>query len=40
MALEKVAEFVDEKTGGTHAAQIEKGREFADEHIGRDGHRR
>jgi hypothetical protein len=40
VALEKVAEFLDDRTGGTHAAQIEKGREFADQHIGRDEHRR
>jgi hypothetical protein len=32
--FEKAAEFLDEKTGGKHAAQIEKGREFADEHVG------
>jgi hypothetical protein len=36
-ALDKVAEFLDEKTGGKHASQIEKGREFADDHIGREG---
>ena len=40
VALEKVAEFLDDRTGGTHAAQIEKGRKFADQHIGRDEHHR
>jgi len=35
--LDKVADVVDERTGGKHAAQIQKGRDVADEHIGRDG---
>jgi hypothetical protein len=42
-AFDKAAEFLDDKTGGKHTEQIEKGREFADEHVGRtDGgdHRR
>jgi MT0933-like antitoxin protein len=41
--FDKAAEFLDEKTGGKHAAQIDKGRDFADEHVGRtdgDEHRR
>ena len=37
-ALDKAAEFLDERTGGKHAEQIAKGRDFADEHIGpKDG---
>jgi hypothetical protein len=32
--FEKAADFLDQKTGGKHSAQIEKGREFADEHVG------
>jgi antitoxin protein of toxin-antitoxin system len=32
--LEKGEQILDEKTGGTHDAQIEKGRQFADDHIG------
>jgi hypothetical protein len=38
--LDKAADFLDERTGGKHAAQIEKGRDMADEHIGRDGETR
>jgi MT0933-like antitoxin protein len=33
--FDKAAEFLDEKTGGKHTAQIEKGRDVADEHVGR-----
>jgi hypothetical protein len=33
--FDKAAEFLDEKTGGKHAAQIAKGHDFADEHVGR-----
>ncbi len=33
-ALDKAEQILDERTGGTHDAQIAKGREFADEHIG------
>jgi hypothetical protein len=33
--FDKAAEFLDEKTGGKHAAQIDKGRDFADDHVGR-----
>ena len=35
--LDKVADFADQRTGGKHAAQIEKGRDLADERIGREG---
>jgi hypothetical protein len=34
--FDKAAEFLDEKTGGKHSAQIEKGRDFADDHVGRE----
>jgi hypothetical protein len=33
--LDKAAEFLDDKTGGTHAAQIDKGRDLADDRVGR-----
>ena len=33
-ALEKAAQFADEKTGGQHDQQIDKARDQADEHIG------
>ncbi|MGY1619298.1 antitoxin [Geodermatophilus sp. SYSU D00691] len=33
--LDKAAAFLDEKTGGKHADQIAKAREFADEHVGK-----
>ena len=36
-ALDKADEFADEKTGGTHGAQIDKGRDLADDRIGRPG---
>lgn len=35
-ALEKAEQFADEKTGGKYDQQIDKGRDLADEHIGRD----
>jgi hypothetical protein len=34
-ALEKAAQFAEERTGGKHDAQIEKAEQFADEHVGR-----
>ena len=34
-ALDKAAEIADQRTGGTHDAQIDKARDLADEHIGR-----
>jgi hypothetical protein len=34
--LEKATHVADEKTGGTHGAQIEQGREQADKRIGRE----
>ena len=34
-ALDKAEQFADEKTGGTYDHQIDKGRDLADEHIGR-----
>jgi hypothetical protein len=33
-ALDKAAQFADERTGGTHDAQIDKVRDAADEHVG------
>ncbi|HEV7212430.1 MAG TPA: antitoxin [Blastococcus sp.] len=36
-ALDKAAEFADEKTGGTYDEQIDKGRDAADDRIGRSG---
>jgi hypothetical protein len=36
-ALDKAAQFADEKTGGQHDQQIDKAREMADEHIGQQG---
>ena len=36
-ALDRGAQFADQKTGGEHAAQIDKGRDLADERIGRPG---
>jgi hypothetical protein len=33
-ALDKADQFLDEKTGGKHADQLDKGRQVADEHIG------
>jgi hypothetical protein len=33
-ALDKAAQFADERTGGSHADQIEKGRDMADQRIG------
>jgi MT0933-like antitoxin protein len=38
--LDKAAGFLDQRTGGKHAEQIEKGRDLADERIGRDGETR
>jgi MT0933-like antitoxin protein len=37
--LEKAEKILDEKTGGKYDAQLEKGRQFADDHIG-DEHTR
>ncbi|SFL00380.1 antitoxin [Geodermatophilus ruber] len=34
-ALDKAAQFADEKTGGTHGQHIDKGRDLADERVGR-----
>jgi MT0933-like antitoxin protein len=36
-ALDKAGQVADEKTGGTHDAQIDKGRDFADDRIGQPG---
>ena len=36
-ALDKAAEFADEKTGGKYDEQIDKGRDAADERIGESG---
>jgi hypothetical protein len=36
-ALDKGEQLADQKTGGQHAAQIDKGRDAADERIGRPG---
>jgi hypothetical protein len=33
-ALDKAAEFADQKTGGQHDQQIDKARDMADEHVG------
>jgi hypothetical protein len=35
-ALDKAAEFADDKSGGKFDNQIDKGRDAADERIGRD----
>jgi hypothetical protein len=32
--LDKVEQFVDEKTGGKYDQQTDKARDFADEHLG------
>jgi hypothetical protein len=32
--LDRAEQFADQKTGGQHAAQIDKGRDLADERIG------
>ena len=37
--LDKVADLVDKKTGGTHDAQIQKARDAADARIGTEGTR-
>ena len=37
--LEKAEQFLDQKTGGKYDAQLDKGRQFADDHIG-DEHSR
>ena len=36
-ALDKGEQFADQKTGGKHASQIDKGRDLADERIGQPG---
>ena len=36
-ALDKAGQVADEKTGGTHDAQIDKGRDFADDRLGTPG---
>jgi hypothetical protein len=36
-ALDKGEEFAEQKTGGQHDSQIEKGRDLADERIGQPG---
>ena len=36
-ALDKAGQVADEKTGGTHGAQIDKGRDLADDRIGQPG---
>ena len=33
-ALDKAEQFADQRTGGTHDAQIDKVRDVADQHIG------
>jgi hypothetical protein len=35
--LDKAEQFADQKTGGQHASQIDKGRDLADERIGQPG---
>ena len=32
--LDKAEQFADQRTGGTHDAQVDKAREMADQHIG------
>ena len=34
--LDKAGQFADQKTGGTHDAQIDKGRDLADGKIGNE----
>jgi hypothetical protein len=36
-ALDKAGQAADQKTGGTHGAQIDKGRDLADDRIGQPG---
>ena len=35
-ALDKAEQFADDKAGGKFGDQIDKGRDFADEHVGQD----
>jgi hypothetical protein len=35
--LDKAGQVADEKTGGTHDAQIDKGRDLADDRLGTPG---
>jgi hypothetical protein len=36
-ALDKAEEFLDKRTGGKYTDQIAKGRDLADDHVGREG---
>jgi hypothetical protein len=36
-ALDKAGQVADQKSGGTHDAQIDKGRDLADDRIGQPG---